>query len=170
MQVLLGGGTTAATCFDSNLAAFINTGVQYYSNDMGQLANYILNQVQNLEGIGSIWKGNSNMGKKILLGHSMCPAGENEFLSTNYILRSNWKAMEDIGLSMPKWSPANLNPNDGIPLPLATFSSHPAAMDVIITMEKATFSFCNIELENWMKGWIGNFKWICFYIFISFEF
>uniref|UniRef100_A0A1I8AZB4 Uncharacterized protein n=1 Tax=Meloidogyne hapla TaxID=6305 RepID=A0A1I8AZB4_MELHA len=33
-----------ATCYDSRLANFINNGLYYYSHNMGQLSNYILNQ------------------------------------------------------------------------------------------------------------------------------
>ena len=34
-----------ATCYDSKISGFINTGLQYYSHDMGQFAKYILDQI-----------------------------------------------------------------------------------------------------------------------------
>ncbi|KAF7634199.1 hypothetical protein Mgra_00006377 [Meloidogyne graminicola] len=35
-----------AVCYDSNLAKFINNGLYYYPHKMGDLSNYILNQIK----------------------------------------------------------------------------------------------------------------------------
>lgn len=37
--------TNGAQCYDRRLSSFIDTGLQYYSHDMGKLAQYILDQV-----------------------------------------------------------------------------------------------------------------------------
>ncbi|KAH7730397.1 hypothetical protein AAVH_01445 [Aphelenchoides avenae] len=39
------GDNPAAKCYDYRLAQFINTGVSYYSHDMGALSKYILDQI-----------------------------------------------------------------------------------------------------------------------------
>jgi hypothetical protein len=38
----------SARCYDYRLANFINTGLQFYSHNMGQLSKYILDQVNKL--------------------------------------------------------------------------------------------------------------------------
>jgi hypothetical protein len=44
---IFGKNETAVTCYDPHLAVIINTGLRYYSHNMGQLASYILTQVHN---------------------------------------------------------------------------------------------------------------------------